>query len=81
MIEIEQPPPTQGRQEVIPFAVDLFMRVLAAQTSKGIETYGNTLHTHNGRNPLMDAFAEQVDALLYLAQAIMEQTPWGDEDE
>lgn len=41
---------------------------LESRIQKGIQTYGEELHTFNGRDALMDAAEELGDALLYLLQ-------------
>ena len=67
-------------QEVLPVIVDrlglkhtdwLFQDLLK-RTAKGVETYGCTLHTHNGRNAAQDALEEAEDMLQYVAQAVIE---------
>lgn len=40
----------------------------------GIERYGVALKPHNGRNALVDAYQESLDACQYLAQAILERS-------
>jgi hypothetical protein len=39
---------------------------------KGIETYGCTLHTHNGRPEWVDLWQELLDAIQYAYQARLE---------
>lgn len=34
----------------------------------GVESYGTPLHTHNGRDALVDAYEELLDAFMYLTQ-------------
>ena len=41
---------------------------LETRIQKGIQTYGEELHTFNGRDALADAAEELGDALLYLLQ-------------
>jgi len=65
----EQPLPTPGKDEVMP-------RVLADLKKRqevGLERYGSTLQTFNGRDALRDAYEEALDLVQYLAQAIMER--------
>jgi len=38
----------------------------------GINKYGTPLQAHNGRNPLVDAYQEALDLVVYLKQAIEE---------
>ena len=54
-------------------------RFLAGRIARGVETYGERLTAHNGRDALRDATEELADALLYLHQARMEGQP-ADED-
>jgi hypothetical protein len=71
----DQPPPRPGRSDVTPVAREMFLTMLAHQEAKGIATYGTTLQTHTGRDPLLDALAELVDALAirYLCRPYMER--------
>lgn len=50
----------------------VLLQILEEQRAKGRRYYGCDLHTHNGRDPLVDALQEAVDALQYLTQALME---------
>ena len=71
--KIEQPPPISGSSPVGPVAREMFERILQEQEAKGLEKYGMRLSIRNGRNPILDAMAEVVDAFQYLSQAHMEQ--------
>lgn len=66
----EQPAPqhTERSRPVHP----VLLEILEEQRVKGRRYYGCDLHTHNGRDPLVDALQEAVDALQYLTQALME---------
>jgi len=46
---------------------------ISARASVGIDRYGTMLKTNNGRDALMDAYAEAIDLVMYIAQAIMER--------
>lgn len=46
---------------------------IQARSQKGLETYGCLLKPFNGRNQLIDAYQELLDALVYLECAIREQ--------
>lgn len=70
---MEQPKPTKGQAIVFPRARETLYRLLAERANKGIETYGRSLETFNGRDALQDAIEEQVDGLQYLVQAQMER--------
>lgn len=39
----------------------------------GRERYGTPLQAHNGRDPLVDAYQEALDLVVYLRQAIEER--------
>ncbi len=64
-----QPMPTAGRQDVLP----LVIADLHARDAFGRKKYGTTLQTHNGRDPLMDAYQEQLDQVLYFRQELAER--------
>lgn len=68
----EQPMPTTGGQNVTPIARSLFWTLLKRREARGVETYGTTLQTHNGRNPYQDAMEEAIDLWQYLVQAKLE---------
>lgn len=48
-------------------------RALEARAAAGVKKYGTPLRTHNGRDAREDAVQELLDALMYLAQAEMEE--------
>lgn len=63
-----EPMPGPGKEDV--FAL---LRVdLEGRNAKGINTYGRTLLTFNGRNALQDAYEEALDQAVYLRQALAE---------
>lgn len=47
---------------------------LQARVQMGIEKYGEAVYSFNGRNPLVDLAQEQLDSLVYAAQAVEEGT-------
>jgi hypothetical protein len=49
------------------------MKDLKARSNMGRAKYGTRLKTNNGRDALMDAYQEILDALMYLKQEIMER--------
>jgi len=63
------PPPGKGQQVVL-FMVQ---ESLEERARAGYEKYGTLLTTHNGRDPLWDAYEEALDLVMYLAQAILEK--------
>lgn len=67
-----QPMPKPGAQDVTPFARFDFDRRLTEREKQGIETYGTTLQTFNGRDAIEDAQDEAIDQYQYLEQAKME---------
>lgn len=48
------------------------IQILLARRESGKEKYGTELLTFNGRDALVDAFQEQCDACVYLAQHVAE---------
>lgn len=66
----EQPAPT--RNSGVP-VWDLVIADMRARDSVGRERYGTPLQTHNGRDPLVDAYQEVLDTCVYLRQAIEER--------
>lgn len=49
------------------------MAALSARAMHGERKYGVQLHTHNGRDALVDAAEEMMDGFMYICQAIMER--------
>lgn len=68
----EQPMPTAGGIDVTPVARATFLRMLLDREVRGIETYGTTLQTFNGRDAVRDALEELIDAWQYLVQISLE---------
>jgi hypothetical protein len=46
----------------------------------GLRKYGKPLRAHNGRNPLLDAYQESLDQVVYLIQAMVELPVCGPAD-
>lgn len=65
----DEPDPQPGR-EIVYAEV---MTDIAHRAEVGREKYHTYLMTHNGRNPLVDAYQEALDLVVYLKQALMEQ--------
>lgn len=79
-----QPAPSGNGREVLPFVIreltqssdweshslqkDLFHRA-----EVGEKKYGTRLKTDNGRDAMQDAYEEAQDAVMYLAQAVLEE--------
>lgn len=64
-----QPPPKPGREVV----ADYVLADIQARVEAGEAKYGTKLMTHNGRDPLWDAYQEAIDLVMYLRQAILER--------
>ena len=63
-----QPKPEPGREIVL----DYVLSDLQERAETGKARYGVYLETHNGRDPLWDAYQEALDLVMYLRQAILE---------
>ena len=50
-----------------------FRDLVAAREAVGVATYGETLHSHNGRDALRDTFEELADAFVYMTQLALER--------
>lgn len=68
----EQAAPTPERADK-PAVWDLVMADMQARDSEGRRKYGTPLQPHNGRDPLVDAYQEALDLVVYLRQAICER--------
>lgn len=76
---VEQPAPTGNGVEVFRVAIaecpsESLAEALKAREAIGIERYGTTLRTHNGRDVVRDLREELADAFVYATQAHMEQS-------
>ena len=65
--------PTTGRVDVPPVVRERFVADLDARSTKGVETYGRILQTHNGRDAGQDAWEELIDLAQYLTQLRLER--------
>lgn len=52
---------------------DLVIEDMKARDAAGRQKYGTPLQAHNGRDPLVDAYQEALDLVVYLRQAIEER--------
>lgn len=52
---------------------DLVIEDMRARDTTGRLRYGTPLQAHNGRDPLVDAYQEALDLVVYLRQAIAER--------
>jgi hypothetical protein len=69
---MSEPEPTKGTENVSPIALASFNTFFSMQVQKGIETYGTTLETANGRSAYNDGLAEAVDLVQYFTQLQMQ---------
>jgi hypothetical protein len=58
---------------------DLVLADMRARDKSGKAKYGVPLQPFNGRNPLVDAYQEALDLVVYLRQAIIEWDRGADE--
>lgn len=66
---IPQPLPVHGQKYVLEFVVN----DLRERAESGRVKYGTYLMTHNGRDPLWDAYQEALDLTMYLRQHLLER--------
>jgi hypothetical protein len=66
----DQPSPVP--REGAPSVLALVRADLVAREQIGIERYGTTLNPHNGRDGIVDAYQEILDAAAYMRQVIEE---------
>ena len=67
---LEQKPPKKNDK---PAVWDLVIQDMKDRDKEGFRKYGVRLQPHNGRDPLIDAFQEAIDLVVYLRQAIYER--------
>lgn len=65
----DQPPPKPNNSTPI---IDLVISELAERGRVGIARYGTPLQAHNGRDALRDLYDEQLDAVQYTRQVMIE---------
>lgn len=66
---IHEPAPKPGEEKVL----DAVLADLTGRAEQGREKYGTYLMTLNGRDPLVDAYQEALDLVMYLKQELMER--------
>ncbi len=64
-----EPPPAAGQTDVWPLVIE----DMRERDQEGRRKYGTALQTHNGRRPLVDAYQELLDLVVYLRQEIEER--------
>lgn len=69
-MDIEQPDPAPS---ALPAVWPLVIDDMRTRDAVGRERYGTPLQPHNGRDALIDAYAEALDLCVYLRQAIFER--------
>jgi len=52
---------------------DLVLEDIKTRDEFGLKKYGTRLQPHNGRDPLIDAYQEALDLVVYLRQAVYEK--------
>jgi len=67
-----QPLPVAGSVDVTPVARALFLTMLLDREVKGVETYGRSLQTMNGRDAIRDLMEELIDGWQYAVQIQIE---------
>jgi hypothetical protein len=67
-----EPMPTPGTADVLPLVIEDLRR----RDEVGRRKYGTTLQANNGRDALMDAYAEVLDLAMYFRQLIEERAKW-----
>ncbi len=65
-----EPDPVQNNNK---FVWEEVMKDMKKRDEIGAIKYNTRLQPHNGRNPLIDAYQEALDMVVYLKQAIMEE--------
>jgi hypothetical protein len=68
-VDGKEPPPEAGGQEVLPRVI----ADLKKRSDFGERKYGTKLKTFNGRRTIIDWYQESLDAVMYGAQAVMEE--------
>lgn len=69
-VTAEQDAPTRNDG---PAVWELVLADMAARDQEGRRRYGTPLQPHNGRKPLVDAYQEALDLVVYLRQEIYER--------
>lgn len=71
----EQPPPVPSDRAAV---WDLVIADMEERDRIGTARYGTPLQPFNGRDPLIDAYQEALDLVVYLRQAIYERDHFDD---
>jgi hypothetical protein len=70
---VEHQPPPKPQDDSKPSVWGLVMDDMRERDQVGRIRYGTPLQPHNGRDALVDAYQEVLDAAVYLRQAIYER--------
>lgn len=70
MLNTPQPDPIHND---LPAVWDLVVRDMNERNIEGTKKYGTPLQPFNGRDPLVDAYQEALDLVVYLRTAIYER--------
>jgi hypothetical protein len=71
-MNINKPEPNPNKNKLDPFVWDLVIHDMQERDRMGQQKYGTKLQPNNGRRPLIDAYQEALDLVVYLRQAIYE---------
>lgn len=66
----EHQPEPEGEGKIV---LEYVLRDIQERADTGKERYGTYLRTNNGRDPLIDAYQEAIDLVMYLRQFILEK--------
>lgn len=67
---LDQPPPVPNASRPV---WDMVIEDMRERDRVGRARYGTPLQAHNGRDALADAYAEALDLVVYLKQALVER--------
>lgn len=68
-LSAKEPAPIHNDQSAV---WDLVLRDIADRDTIGVERYGTHLQAFNGREPIVDAYQEALDFIVYIRQGIEE---------
>ena len=69
-VDLDQPDPIKNDE---PSCWDLVLADMRERDQVGRARYGTPLQPHNGRDALKDAYAEALDLVVYMRQALYER--------
>ena len=68
-----KPEPSPKNRPENPVVWDLVVQDMKDRNQTGVKKYGVALKPFNGRDPLIDAYQESLDLVVYLRQALFEK--------